>query len=80
MCTMLAEMKTFTEIIDAWPSVSEFASEVGVPYGVAAQWRRRNSIPSKQWLALIYAGRARGVSISADCLAAIAGSHAEAAE
>jgi hypothetical protein len=53
-------MNDFLAVIDLWPSVSELAADMGVPYGVAAQWRRRGSIPADRWLSLINRARERG--------------------
>lgn len=65
-------MKTFNDVIELWPSVSDLASDLAVPYGVAKQWRRRNSIPADRWASLIDAARSRGFAITADALAEIA--------
>jgi hypothetical protein len=65
-------MKTFHDVIALWPSISALAADAGVTYGVAKQWRRRNSIPADRWAALVTAGQARGLDVSADLFAGIA--------
>lgn len=73
-------MNTFSDLIDRWDSVSAFASEAGVSYGRAAQWRRRNSIPSERWNAVIAAARARGFAdVTLDRLADMAQARSQAA-
>lgn len=41
------------EVIDLWPSMSEFADAVGEAYGTVKAMRRRNSIPVNYWPRLI---------------------------
>lgn len=66
-------MQTFADVLALWPSLSELATDLGVPYGVAKQWRMRNSIPAEYWQALTAAARDRGIEgITADVLADIA--------
>lgn len=66
-------MSDFHSIIKAWPSLSEFAADVGVEYGTAKQWCRRNSIPPVHWLTVCEAAQARGMEdITVESLAAIA--------
>ena len=74
-------MQTFSDLIDRWESVSAFAAEVGVPYGRAAQWRRRNSIPSERWKSVIAVAQGRGFfDVTLERLADMAETRTEAAE
>lgn len=41
------------DVIDRWPTLSDFARDAGVSYGAAKQMRRRSSIPVQYWPALI---------------------------
>lgn len=65
---------SFREIIAAWPSRAEMASDAGVPhYGVVKQWHLRDSIPAARWAALVDAARARNIpGISLELFAALA--------
>lgn len=66
-------MLSFTDVLALWPSLSALAGDIGVPYGVAKQWRMRNSIPPEHWQALIAAAKERRIAgVTADALTAIA--------
>jgi len=72
-------MKSFSEVLALWPSLSDLAADLSLPYGVVKQWRRRNSIPSDRWQALVLAAQRRGHGfVTAELLAAIAAGRAEA--
>jgi hypothetical protein len=65
---MYLSAMSHTSIIDLWPSLADFASDLGVPYGTAKAMRRRGSIPSSYWAALVRKAVARqikGVSLEA---------------
>lgn len=55
-------MKTFIDVIDAWPSRAEFAGDCGVPYNTAKQWHTRGSIPSSYWFRIVAAAGERGIN------------------
>jgi hypothetical protein len=66
-------MKTFSDVIGLWDSLSQLAADLDVPYGVAKQWRRRGSIPADRWVGLIDAAQRRGFEgVTADLLAELA--------
>jgi len=66
---------TFQQLIDAWPSLSDFASDLGVPYGTAKQMRRRDSIASGHWAKVVGAAARREIDgVTFDALAEIAAS------
>ncbi len=73
---------THAEMINKWPSLSDFARDIGVGYGTAKAMRRRSSIPSEHWLALTMKADERGFSgVTLNALAAaVARIPAEAAE
>ena len=52
-------MQTFTQVIDRWPNLSDFAQDAGVDYGTAKQMRRRDSIAAEYWPAIIDGARRR---------------------
>lgn len=57
-------------LINLWPSLSDFANDIGVSYGTAKAMRRRNSIPSEYWLGMVSRGSERGIdSVSLEALA-----------
>ena len=65
-------MKTHNDIIDLWPTRAAFARDVGVYYGMAVGWNRRNNIPSEYWAHLVRAAKARGFhEVTTDLLAEI---------
>ena len=73
-------MDTFTEIIDRWPSLQEFAADIGVKYVTAQVMRHRNSIDSKHWKALVSGAEKRLFSdVTLDRLAEISAHKASAA-
>lgn len=69
-----------SDIINLWPSLGDFADDIGVQYGTAKAMRRRNSIPSDRWYLVVSKAKDRkinGVSLEALALAV---SQAEPAE
>ncbi len=66
-------MESFSEIIGAWETGTQFAEDVGVPYVTAAAWRQRNSIPSERWEVVVESAAKRGYpGITLELLARIA--------
>lgn len=64
---------TFSEIIDLWPSLSDFADDIGVTYGASKQMRRRNSIAPGYWDLLVKNAARRGIEgVSLDALSSAA--------
>ena len=63
---------SFAEIIDLWPSVADFAADVGVPFHTARNWRARGSIPAHRWAAVIDSGRRRKILVTPEQLTLIA--------
>jgi hypothetical protein len=49
------------DIIDAWPSLPDFALDHGVQCNTAKQWRTRNSIPPERWLETVQIAEGRGI-------------------
>lgn len=60
ICTLCA--MTHTEIINLWPSLSDFADDLGIQYGTAKAMRRRGVIPSEYWLTATVAADGRSIS------------------
>lgn len=57
-------------IINAWPSLSEFAADIDASYNTAKHIRRRERIPPEYWpLVVAHAGRRAIAGINADLLA-----------
>jgi len=53
---------TFRSIIDRWPTIAAFATEVGEKYPTVAAWRQRDSIPPRYWSVVVKAARDRGMT------------------
>ncbi|WP_117395638.1 hypothetical protein [Maritalea myrionectae] len=51
---------THASLIDNWPSLSEFAADIGIKYGTAKAMRRRGAIPANRWAAVVSAAEERG--------------------
>lgn len=61
---------THADIINLWPSLTDFASDLNVRYGTAKAMRRRGSIPPSYWHDLVKKARVRGINgVSIDALA-----------
>lgn len=72
---------THVQIINLWPSLSDFASDIGVQYGTAKAMRRRGSIPSEHWLCMTAKAAERGISgVSLEALASAVAKSPEAAQ
>lgn len=70
-------MNTFRQIIGQWPSLSEFAADIGVNYDTAKAMRRRDSIAPAHWPVIVEAAKRRGIrGVSLERLVRL---HAEAA-
>lgn len=63
----------YIDIINRWPSLGEFASDIGTSYTTAHAWRRRGSIPIKWHRAVAdAAAKRRYAGITVNNLARIA--------
>jgi len=49
------------EIINRWPSLGDFASDLGVAYGTAKAMRRRGKVPAEYWCRLVERAREREI-------------------
>ena len=65
-------MKTFRDILNEWPTLADFAADVGVSENTAKQMRTRNSVNAKYWLAMIAAAPGRGIDLTFEQLAGCA--------
>ena len=73
MCHRLRVMQNFLEVIDLWPSVLEFAQDIGKKPNLIRKWKERDSIPSDAWLSIISAAQYRGLhGVTAEVLTEIA--------
>lgn len=54
--------QSHAEIIGLWPSLGEFAADIGVSYGTAKQMRRRNSIADDHRPAVVAKAEIRGLT------------------
>lgn len=61
---------THADIINLWPSLSQFASDLGVRYGTAKAMRRRGRIPPEYWFRLAQKAKEHGIpGVTTDSLA-----------
>lgn len=61
---------SFVSIINLWPTLQDFADDIGVPYVNANLMRQRDSIAADHWAAMVDAARRRGIKgVSTDRLA-----------
>lgn len=67
---------THSDIINLWPTLSDFATDLGVKYGTAKAMRRRSSIPPEHWCRVV--AKAEGRELAAVTLDSLA--HAIALE
>lgn len=58
---MLLDMKTHRTLISLWPSLADFAQDLGVSENTAKQMRTRDSVHARYWLAMIAGARERGI-------------------
>jgi hypothetical protein len=62
--------KSISELIAKWPTIGDFAHDVGCGYEAARQMRRRESIAPEHWHSVLEASRKRGLhGVSLDWLA-----------
>lgn len=79
ICT-LSDM-THADIINKWPTLSDFADDLGVQYGTAKAMRRRGSIPPEHWMTVVTKATDREIEgVSLEILAAAVAKQPEAAE
>ena len=67
---------TFVTLIEQWPSLADFALDIGQKRETVQKWKQRDSIPSAHWLAIIQAAQKRGIEVSIEALAIIRQSQA----
>lgn len=70
---------THSDIINRWPSLSDFAGDIGVEYGTAKAMRRRSSIPPGKWVLIVEKAAERGIEgVNYEVLAVAAASEVAA--
>lgn len=67
-CIMTAMNLNHSDIIKLWPTLADFAADMGVKRNTARGWKRRNSIPDKYWTDLVERARERRAYVSPDAL------------
>lgn len=53
-----------SDTINLWPTLADFAADVGVKRNTARGWKRRNSIPAKYWPTVLEMARNRRAYVS----------------
>jgi hypothetical protein len=67
----MEQISTIRALVGLWPSRAEFADDAGAPVSRVHKWVTANAIPAKHHLAIIEAGRGRGLPVSADLMVAL---------
>ena len=57
-------------IFNKWPTLVEFAKDIGKPYPTVAAWSQRNSIPAHYDLVMIDRATSRGFDLTLEEIAA----------
>lgn len=66
------KITTFKQVIDAWPSVAEFAEDIGANANTAKLMRFRDSISADYWVDVVKGAKARRIKgITLELLASI---------
>lgn len=65
-------VRSFRDVAKLWPSVSDFASEMGVGVDTARKWSQRDKIPSEYWRSLLETRPARDAGLTAEVLTSLA--------
>jgi hypothetical protein len=65
-------MQNFRELIDCWPSLREFATDLDVSPNTAAGWYRRYSVPAKYWDTVLSCAADRDIDVSPEDLIRLA--------
>jgi hypothetical protein len=68
----MAEILTFRDVIELWPSREALASDVGAAAWVVSKWWQRKSIPAEWWSAVLDTDRAREAGLNAEMLTTFA--------
>lgn len=53
-------IKSFRDVIELWPSIGEFAEDIGVKYVTGQLMKHRDSIDADHWVAVVEAAKRRG--------------------
>lgn len=59
-CMSMEKHIKHSEIIALWPSVGEFAKDVGQKETTCRGWKLRNSIPVKYWRKIVDSAKRKG--------------------
>lgn len=72
----MAEIQTFAQLIEKWPTAVDLAKDLGVKDVTARAWKVRG-IPAEYWTGIVAAAAARDIEgVTIDVLADIAASQA----
>ena len=61
-------MKTFSDTIDLWPTLGEYADDIGIKYNAANMQRYRDSIDPDYYPAIVRAAEKRGYRVTFEML------------
>ncbi|HKY71633.1 MAG TPA: hypothetical protein VJL88_06915 [Nitrospira sp.] len=81
MMNTIEPTKSHVDMINEWPSLAEFAEDIGVSYGTAKAMRRRGSVPSEYWVVMVSKAAEREIAgVTFAALAEAVAKQPEAAE
>lgn len=68
----MAEINSFRDVIELWPSRQAMASDVPAPASTVSKWWQRDSIPSEWWSSVLNTDTAKSNEITSDKLTVLA--------
>ena len=69
---MAAKVKTFSEVVERWPTRQDLASDCKVELEAVRKWQERGRIPAYAWRRLLRAADKRSINVSVDDLLRLA--------
>lgn len=64
---------SFRSVISRWPSLADFADDIGVVENTAKQMKKRDSIPHVYWACVVTGAKQRGLKgVTLEALAQLA--------
>ena len=68
----MADLRSFRDVIDLWPSKEAMASDVSSRAAAVSKWWQRDSIPADKWSAILSTDCARKAGLTSDALTVLA--------
>lgn len=64
----MSKPRSFSDIVDLWPTRDALASEVGASHEAVRKWAQRDFIAAEWWPSLLKTSRAKSAGVTADLL------------